>query len=95
MGRKNRRWRKYADTTVGQKLIWSPKIWHIDYAGEQVEGNKLDVTKYRSFVGYYEMPQRHGLTMGELALLKGKARDKKNPKGYIINSIKGKLNDKK
>lgn len=33
--------------------------------------------------------------MGELALLKGKARDKKNPKGYIINSIKGKLNDKK
>ena len=37
--------------------------------GEQVEGNKLDVTKYRSFVGYYEMLQRHGLTMGELALL--------------------------
>lgn len=37
--------------------------------GVKVEGNKLDVTKYRSFVGYYEMPQRHGLTMGELALL--------------------------
>lgn len=37
--------------------------------GEQVEGNKLDTSKYRSFVGYYEMPQRHGLTMGELALL--------------------------
>lgn len=34
-----------------------------------VEGNKLDVEKYRSFVGYYEMPQRHGLTMGELAKL--------------------------
>lgn len=31
--------------------------------------------------------------MGELALLKGKAREKKNPKGYIINSIKGKLKD--
>lgn len=37
--------------------------------GEKVEGNKLDITKYRSFVGYYEMPQRHGLTMGELARL--------------------------
>lgn len=37
--------------------------------GEKVEGNKLDVAKYRSFVGYYDMPQRHGLTMGELALL--------------------------
>ena len=33
--------------------------------------------------------------MGELALLKGKARDNNNPKGYIINSIKVKLNDKK
>lgn len=37
--------------------------------GVQVEGNKLDTSKYRSFVGYYEMPQRHGLTMGELAKL--------------------------
>lgn len=37
--------------------------------GVQVEGNKLDILKYRSFVGYYEMPQRHGLTMGELAKL--------------------------
>jgi uncharacterized protein YbbC (DUF1343 family) len=37
--------------------------------GAIVEGNKLDVEKYRSFVGYYPMPQRHGLTMGELALL--------------------------
>lgn len=37
--------------------------------GVRVEGNKLDTLKYRSFVGYYEMPQRHGLTMGELAKL--------------------------
>jgi len=37
--------------------------------GLSVEGNKLDIAKYRSFVGYYEMPQRHGLTMGELARL--------------------------
>ena len=37
--------------------------------GAKVEGNHLDVEKYRSFVGYYDIPQRHGLTIGELALL--------------------------
>ncbi|MDA3931328.1 MAG: DUF1343 domain-containing protein [Tenericutes bacterium] len=31
-----------------------------------VEGNILN-TKYRSFVGYYPLPQRYGLTIGELA----------------------------
>ena len=35
---------------------------------EKVEGNILDI-KYRSFVGYYPIPQRHGMTMGELAKL--------------------------
>lgn len=29
--------------------------------------------------------------LNELAILKGKSREKKNPKGYIINAIKGKL----
>ena len=33
--------------------------------------------------------------MLELSLLKGKAREKKNPKGYIINALKGKLQDTK
>lgn len=32
------------------------------------EGNILDL-KYRSFVGYYPIVQRHGMTIGELALL--------------------------
>jgi uncharacterized protein YbbC (DUF1343 family) len=36
--------------------------------GLLVEGNLLDQA-YRSFVGLYEIPMRHGLTMGELALL--------------------------
>lgn len=35
--------------------------------GEQVEGNVLD-DNYRSFVGLYNIPMRHGLTLGELAL---------------------------
>lgn len=33
-----------------------------------VEGNLLDID-YRSFVGYYPIPQRYGLTIGELAIL--------------------------
>ncbi len=36
---------------------------------EKVEGNKLNIEKYRSFVGYYPIVQRHGMTMGELARL--------------------------
>lgn len=35
---------------------------------DKVEGNILDV-KYRSFVGYYPIVQRHGMTMAELALM--------------------------
>lgn len=33
------------------------------------EGTHLEIDLYRSFVGYYDIPQRHGLTIGELALL--------------------------
>ncbi len=36
--------------------------------GLLVEGNVLE-PEFRSFVGLYEIPMRHGLTMGELALL--------------------------
>ena len=36
--------------------------------GEKVEGNLLEL-EYRSFVGYYSIPQRHGMTIGELAKL--------------------------
>ena len=34
--------------------------------GTQVEGNLVE-RRYRSFVGLYELPNRHGLTIGELA----------------------------
>ncbi len=34
----------------------------------EVEGNILNI-EYRSFVGYYPIPQRYGLTVGELATL--------------------------
>jgi uncharacterized protein YbbC (DUF1343 family) len=35
--------------------------------GRQVEGNLL-IPEYRSFVGLYPIPMRHGMTIGELAL---------------------------
>lgn len=34
--------------------------------GEMVEGNILDL-QFRSFIGYYPMVQRHGMTIGEIA----------------------------
>lgn len=39
--------------------------------GIEVEGNILD-TEYRSFVGYYPITQRYGLTLGELSLMYNK-----------------------
>lgn len=36
--------------------------------GDAVEGNILDI-KFRSFIGYYPLVQRYGLTIGELAML--------------------------
>lgn len=36
--------------------------------GDKVEGNLLNIS-YRSFVGYYAIPQRYGLTVGELAYM--------------------------
>ena len=32
-----------------------------------VEGNQVDIEHYRSFVGRFALPNRHGLTVGELA----------------------------
>ena len=36
--------------------------------GDAVEGNMLEL-EYRSFTGYFPIVQRHGMTVGELALL--------------------------
>ncbi|MFP3871095.1 MAG: exo-beta-N-acetylmuramidase NamZ domain-containing protein [Syntrophobacteria bacterium] len=36
--------------------------------GHRVEGNLLEIER-RSFVGYFPLPMRHGLTMAEMALL--------------------------
>ena len=60
----------------------------------------------KNSIGYSEKKKKNNLDLfisaqsllpdllGELAILKGKSREKKNPKGYIINALKGKLKDK-
>lgn len=37
--------------------------------GVEVEGNRVDVARLQSFVGWIDIPQRHGLTIGEIARL--------------------------
>lgn len=46
-------------------------------------------------IDLFKAAQKELDIMLELSILKGKAREKKNPKGYIINAIKGKLKDRK
>lgn len=46
-------------------------------------------------IDIFKAAQKELDIMLELSILKGKSREKKNPKGYIINAIKGKLKDKK
>jgi uncharacterized protein YbbC (DUF1343 family) len=51
---------------------YGKEIWILDrpnpLGGEAVEGPVLD-PKYRSFIGLYPIPMRHGMTAGELALM--------------------------
>ncbi len=51
---------------IGKKIVVLDRPNPV--GGEIVEGNLLKKA-FRSFVGLYEIPMRHGLTMGELALL--------------------------
>jgi uncharacterized protein YbbC (DUF1343 family) len=48
------------------------EIWILDrpnpIGGEQVEGPVLD-PRFKSFIGLYPIPERHGMTIGELAQL--------------------------
>lgn len=53
-----------ADTGIQVVVLDRPN----PVGGLMMEGNVLE-SEFRSFVGLYEIPMRHGLTMGELALL--------------------------
>jgi hypothetical protein len=48
----------------------------------------------RNNIDLFRVAQKELDLMLELSTLKGKSRDKKNPKGYIINALKGKVKDK-
>lgn len=49
----------------------------------------------RNNIDLFKAAQKELDIMLEFSILKGKSREKKTPKGYIINSLKGKLKDKK
>ncbi len=51
---------------LGRKMIVADRPNPIN--GRSVEGSLLDLS-FRSFVGMYPIPMRHGMTVGELALL--------------------------
>jgi uncharacterized protein YbbC (DUF1343 family) len=53
-----------AASKVGTKVVILDRVNPIN--GSQIEGNVLK-EDYRSFVGRYPIPMRHGLTLGELA----------------------------
>lgn len=55
-----------AAKTAGKKVVILDRPNPID--GVHVEGNRLDL-KFSSFVGLFPMSTRHGMTMGELALM--------------------------
>jgi len=55
-----------AAAEMGKKIVVLDRPNPI--GGELVEGNVLD-EDYRSFVGLYPLPMRHGMTVGELALM--------------------------
>jgi len=55
-----------AAAEMGKKIVVLDRPNPI--GGEHVEGNLLE-NEYRSFVGLFPIPMRHGMTVGELALM--------------------------
>ncbi|MBL7717090.1 MAG: DUF1343 domain-containing protein [Bdellovibrionales bacterium] len=57
-----------AATPVGQP---EKEIWILDrpnpLGGEKVEGSRLESSLARHFISFFEIPTRHGMTMGEIA----------------------------
>ena len=77
---------------VGEK----PKNWDLDRLIRNYLKQELLFTdqEIRNNIDLFRDAQKKLDLMLELSTLKGKSRDKKNPKGYIINALKGKVKDK-
>ncbi len=84
--------------TYAASAVWSAEValaagcevWLLDrpnpLGGEVVEGNLPD-PDYASFVGAFELPVRHGLTLGELLTLE--ARRRGWPDGWKVVELRG------
>lgn len=73
-------------------LSWDLSVQVIDYLKLSMGFSDKEIKNNRAtfIAAQFELSD----ILGELAALKAKSRDKKNPKGYIINALKGKLKDK-
>jgi uncharacterized protein YbbC (DUF1343 family) len=87
------RYYTYAATAVWAAevaLAAGCEVWVLDrpnpLGGLEVEGNLLE-RGYESFVGAFELPVRHGLTLGELVLLE--ARRRRWPEGLRVWQMEG------
>lgn len=56
---------------AARKIDPSKEIWILDrpnpLGGEKVEGSRLEAGLARQFISFYEIPTRHGMTVGEIA----------------------------
>lgn len=74
-------------------LSWDLNRQMISYLKKSLDFSDKEIKNNRDLfiTAQMELPD----IMTELAILKGKSRNKTNSKGWIINSLKGKLNDNK
>lgn len=73
-------------------LSWDLNREVIDYLTNSIGFTKTEINNNRELLTTAQNKQDD--ILGELATLKAKSRDKKNPKGWIINALKGKVKDK-
>lgn len=72
-------------------LSWDLNKQVLDYLKDSIGFTPKELKNNRDLfiTAQMELPD----ILGELAILKAKARDKKNPKGWIINALRGKIGD--
>lgn len=70
-------------------LSWDLNQKVIDYLTKSIGFTKTEINNNREL--FILVQNTLDDILGELATLKAKSRDKKNPKGWIINAIKGKI----
>ena len=74
-------------------LAWDLNRQVIDYLKNSLDFTIKEIKNNRELFIMAQLELSD--VMGDLAILKAKSRDKKNPKGWFINALKGKIADAK